>query len=368
MVIAVLKKTTEWQQREINGPYDLQTSLRYAPEYGALAFRTGVHGRSLREIKVNLPNPETHKVVKALELREVSWLSHNGVTVPSIEVAELAIRQRFLRSSAWCQGIVALCDSLRPELSISRDTLISLPWAIYSAGGLALYLALRESGIDLRSQHWELFSGDPGRGNSLALGRLLEDVHLTADNGWPSLPIIETEEGILSLKEIREEVQNRSVKVISLPFQRPGSGGFLAWCSAALVQTGLDAAVEWEGDGYCKPNVIASGHCCGITEGHKLFPPLTFLPFIDSDHLGSQRSVLNLKHPFSTWLLEKAPAIATRYPGLFKQLRSTLLDRWFVSSPEAIKALNKILDRLRNLHTSVHPPRTLALKSEDFRE
>lgn len=102
-----------------------------------------------------------------------------------------------------------------------------------------------------------------------------------------------------------------------------------------------------------------------ITEGHKLFPPLTFLPFHNSSALiPSFAPIINVNHPFSGWLLNKAPEIASRYPGLFDRIRADLFEiEWptFWSSN-----LNATLDRLRSLHPSVRPPKELVIKDEDL--
>jgi len=119
-------------------------------------------------------------------------------------------------------------------------------------------------------------------------------------------------------------------------------------------------------------SVLASkGDPLPITEGHKLFPPLTFIHFRETRLLRSVNvPVINMDHKFAAWLLERAPEIIKRYPGLFERIRSDLRQNWhwYPDSRDALNRLNASLDRLRELHPSVRPPKNLVLTEADILE
>jgi hypothetical protein len=369
ILIAFFSPTQEWKELEQirKDQGELRHTLIYDRDLSEL--RLEVTYQTANSIQrpfkyltsVQLP-ASLRNILASLENEDIDWLSHNGVgvTKKNREAPRLGVNP----IGAWTQGIIALSDSLRPELSVSRDSIINIPWKIYSVGGIALYRALGRLGMDLRTMHWELLNSSPSNSRQmLLLGELLEDRLLRADDGWPCLPIIETAKGIMSLMEIRDTIsREETVEIKSLPFQRQGYGPFLSWCAATLVQLELDASLEFTSGGSSPWRIVVSSASPLITEGHKLFPPLTFIPFLNSALLRVKGSAINASHPFSTWLIEKAPEISRRYAGLFGQIRHALTETWRTDA----ETLNAVLDRLRNLDPSVRPPKDLILKAEDF--
>lgn len=354
LVLAVFRPTQEWLKLE-KSAQRLETAIS-EDAYGSIqlivAFRKV--GANPSDVLFNLQAP-TEKIGKVIDpWSPRSWLSHNGVSVPTSKLF-LEIPSSNERSTVgWVRGIVSLTDSLRPEVSVSREQSRNLPWRFYSAANLAIHRALSSLGEDLRSRPSECLHMDH---QSFLLKDLLEDTLLHTDEGWASIPILRTSEGMRTVHEARDTAEHGSLR-ITFP-----ESDFLHTCGSVLVQLRLNASVIIDDTGrHLKSSIlVSSGPPQLITEGHTLFPPLTFLPFHNSILLRAPSSrMYNSDHPFSAWLLQKAPAIAKRYPGLFERLRSELLLYRFGN--EELDRLNGTLDRLRELHPSVHPPQDLVLK------
>src|SRR6185312_8140836 len=169
--------------------------------------------------------------------RKHAWLSHNGITVPA---KGQVLNRQGDSESAWILGIVALADSLRPELSVSREELLGLPWQFYSAMGLALYRALADLDKDLISNPWSLLRMYNPR--SISLRELLEDESLHIGGPWAHLPIIRTASGLRSLQEIRESVSHGAIEILGW---NPEERNYLSWCASTLIQRGLNVSVHF---------------------------------------------------------------------------------------------------------------------------
>jgi hypothetical protein len=375
LMLALFSPTKEWLElSELHrGVEGLTYVLTYEPSTRTLLLKIEAYTKAstnretLGTIDIQLPAGELPNILESLESKELAWLSHNGVSVPTSqsELYPKIVGDEVLYPT-WAHGVIALTDSLRPKLSISRDQIISIPWNVYSVGGLALYRALDNLDVDLRAGHWELLTQSPSRfRGALHLGELMEDKFLHADDGWPSMPIIRTDSGFMSLLEIQRAFNDTDKIEIFLPSNYHwGSRSFLDWCTATLIQLRLEPSVELMGP-WGEHRLFVSNTSHGpITEGHKLFPPLTFVPFLNSTLLRPKwEPFINLNHSFSGWLLNAAPEVSRRYPGLFGQIRSSLLGG---QPEESVQNLNTALDRLRELHPNVRPPKNLVLKEEDF--
>lgn len=343
----------------------LKMFLNYRDEHKVLhlelRFEQEAPGRGFSQV-IPIAVPLRDNLRDALDLLykdDLAWLSHNGVAVPTGQGFHLQGP-----SGTWAAGVVCLSDSLRPNYLVSRESLLPLPWKIRSTVELTLFRAMSAAGLNMRN-HWRLFMDSPDA-RELLLGELLEDEYLHIEEGWASFPIIRTRDASSkSLPEIKRAIEDGPVELSLGP-----SFNFLDLCSATIIQRELNAFIRfesfsmYEGFVYEYPIIsISAGEPLPLTEGHKLFPPLTFLPFTASKRLKSAYSpFLNVEHPFTGWLLEKAPEVARRYPGLFNRLRTDLL----VKEMPQLAGLNSILDRLRELHPSVHPPKELILREEDF--
>jgi hypothetical protein len=100
-----------------------------------------------------------------------------------------------------------------------------------------------------------------------------------------------------------------------------------------------------------------------IPRGLEIFPPLFFVPFADSTSLANNRRALNANHPFSRWLIDRAPVLHQTVPGLLLALRRALTD-YYHGNPA--KAVNAVLDRFREIEPMNAPTRSVSVKPKDF--
>ncbi len=355
MVLALFKDIT--QERALAAT---QALFEYG-RAGELRLKLSTNYKHGEQISIESPSRRFAEIMDLLDSGGTAWLSHNGIAVP---VLRSEFFPQVAMAGTWIGGVIALTDSLRPELSVSREDLRGFPWKFYSAAGLAFYRALSGLDVDLSSGYWPLFRMIGKR--RFLLRDLLEDEYLGTTGLWSFQPIIPTTLGLRSLQDIRGLVARGPIEIVD---PRDQGGQYLGWCAATLIQSGLNVSVKVnEASGPPKFQIQAeAGAANTATEGHKLFPPLTFIPF-DRSGLLRARMILNSNHPFAAWLIEAAPELSRKYPGLFERIRTDLAEEtnWFRHTSETLDRINTSLERLRELPVSLKPPRSLRLKEEDF--
>src|SRR6185295_3665375 len=97
-----------------------------------------------------------------------------------------------------------------------------------------------------------------------------------------------------------------------------------------------------------------------LFEGEKLFPPLAFVRFLDSKALRRQKSYVNREHPLARWLIDAAPALRDRFPGILDVLRSrifSLIGAGPDLERDIVGPINEALARLRDLDHALAPPK-----------
>lgn len=323
---------------------------------------------------LNTHEGKTGEALKLLGRKDHFWLSHNGVAVPTMQLDRWASQLRLSsivasRLSVLRIGIISLFDSLRPDMSVSRDRLRGLSCEIYSAVNLALSRSLRAAGEDLRATGTpNAFDALLGR-HHLLLGHLLRDPFIRGDGFWNYEPVVKTWSGFLSIQEIKNSIRGEKDGIIlQLPSPNDilyGHIGFSDCCAAALSQMCLNISLD--PTEYFSTYRAEEGSSAPILPGQMLFPPLAFVPFSQTNALRARQGSLNLNHPFSRWLLEKAVEINRKYPGIFDLLRSNLCKQTWSQEDwrKQLEAINRLLERLRKLDPSVRPPKYLDLKMKD---
>lgn len=306
---------------------------------------------------------------------EERWLAHNGIIVPthfgnnsdySVDFEYFHI----LSQNFWLRQLVILYDALRPNISLSRDRVMTLSWDIYSAITLAALKASRAfAGATFTLKDHHIFEETPGQEYFL-LGTIIRDP-LIRGGEWAVQKIIETEQGAKSLEEIRAELRKKPAVIVThLPdisstfYGDPEFGvSITEACAAALVQTGLKMYLRVAGkDSYY---VAEPGEAPLIREGQKLFPPLFFVPYEGADVFRYGSYALNQNHPFSAWLIEHATVLHEKYPGIFDTIRKSVAAPAYANEEE-LAELNAALDRLWVLDKRLQPARKMQLRLEDF--
>jgi hypothetical protein len=265
-----------------------------------------------------------------------------------------------LLASQGTWGVVWLADSFRPNVSVSRDLLLNLPLHVHSAIDFAAFRARCDAYRGKHVYPFEIlnhFTTPDG----MLLGSLLADPLMTSGGGWRSEPVFKTDAGRKTLGEIRQatakgyRLQLQNVRTPSW-FSRSEYTTFMDACVAAMAQIGLP--VELEQHSFNSEFFAVPGEPMKIEEGHKLFPPLTFLPFKNTKVAMNPQGILNANHDFAKWLVEAAPTLNQKYPGILKSIRKAVLNHSF-------QAINKNLERLTTIAGALRPPKSVFLSKTD---
>jgi hypothetical protein len=304
---------------------------------------------------------------------------HNGIRIPThwadadwpsnkINLAP----ERQLGTAAI--AAIGLQDGLRPNLSLARDRVKSWPWEVTSAADMTLSRALQR--LDKTAQAMapaSLLTVDSKVREYLTLGRLLSDPLLVDNGPWCEQKIfkIPSEPDYISLVEIKQKLKD-GTKVRIANLQDPGElndeyhpwGWQTAATALAAAYLNLTNVVK----NYSNEIVAVDVRSKPLQEGERLFPPLSFIPYVGSNILRSYRPYLNSNHPFAKWLIEKTPLIAGQYPGILEMIRSKLLTRSLYGGEKekVLESVNGAVDRLSQLDAAFTLPRRARLTEADF--
>lgn len=174
--------------------------------------------------------PARHRFV---ERNDFDW-SHNGIRIPWHQSHGPPVKLGRLRTKEglevqW-QAAVAMTDRWRPELHVSRDELLRMPWPAHSAANLALRRAIRRCGEDaielagLELYTASMFSRD------VRLGDLVDDVLLREAGGWRVEPLF----GAASLDELVAGPAPRSIDPALVPSPSTSARGDLPSTPSAV--------------------------------------------------------------------------------------------------------------------------------------
>lgn len=97
-----------------------------------------------------------------------------------------------------------------------------------------------------------------------------------------------------------------------------------------------------------------------------LFPPLFFVPYVESNKLRKGDYPLNLEHNFSRWLVENSIPMSEKYPGIFYSIKMHIAERLSYNKEKFAKNVNILIDRLLELDESFDSKQDIRLKVEDF--
>lgn len=320
-------------------------------------------------------SPQIKDYIKDTLANNSKWLSHNGIIVPIKIKKGYSGKNHFdfiTGNDFFITKVLALSDELRPDISLSRDQLKSLSWNIYSAIELAFWKGMepykKEDLPIIKS--WIQSSSD--KDDCFQLGNILNDPFIKVDGEWSAQDIIQTDKGQMSLHNILAELsgggsfQLTNLLNIDSLIKNEYGVSFSQVCSSALIQIGLSARLK-EVSHYTTHLIVDSVDTPILREGQKLFPPLFFVPYENSNLLRQYDSPLNQNHPFSEWLIENAVAINEKYPGIFNFIKKNISIGRYDFKDKIVDELNEMLDRLWGLDLKIRPEKKLQLKDEDFK-
>lgn len=306
---------------------------------------------------------------------KLHWLSHNGIYVPIKGKNNLKLEINNPIENSFIYYNLALMDSLRPDLSISRDELRGFNWNIYSTINYSFSKALSSIELPFPIINFDIFQRIYDHSNFL-LGNLLDDTLIAANNYWALESIFKLKNQPCSLSALRASILDNTEVLIENPLEvhKTYNHGdydsyhpsFLQFCKAALIQIGLNIEFDSESNKI----KILNENIPMIEEYSKYFPPLFFIKYDNENHLRNRNNPINSMHPFSKWLIRNTENLNLKYPGLLERIRVSIskeISSWGNKNIDVIiKEINNILRRLEDLNYEDKPKNNIYLKVDDF--
>ena len=301
------------------------------------------------------------------------------------------------RHSVFMQfvGCWAFADDIRLDLSVSRDLVLSVPWALASLIQLSIMRACEASGHPVARSMIELGAVPVGAWYQVpSLGDLLDDPLMLAPDGWLVWPVVAVEREpdesdrrqvsraferpvtYETVSEIQRSMPcGEATMELALPhFSSLASPAPALACgeivAAALARAALDVAWTEGEDGKWRYRVVGD-RPLPISTAEHLWPPLFMLSYVGSDSLRSANGPLNRDHPFSLWLLEAAVRMRDEYPATLTRLIRNVSDPYaglVDVIPGRVAVVNASLDDLRRRGFAPSPPVGATLTAGDFSE
>jgi hypothetical protein len=307
-------------------------------------------------------------------------LTHNGIVVPSRYRGDFGFDEELglERLGEWgnqsgiARGCIALTARLRPDVSVSRDELRSLPWAVHSAINLAMRRALRAQKVPARLTTGTSALNMAPFPHQPLLQEVADESFSARDGVWVTEPIVPVGRSRVSIEEIRRRCEKgQEVRLALTPtlYHWGGVRGmhepFWSLCVGTLLELHVELAVELTNK---RANCFARGvrDSTARTPRH-LFPPNFFVSYEGSDALKLGALPLNIAHPFSGWLLGSAERLALAYPGTLAGLRRTLMEHVGDDSTDStLAAISASAERLRKLDPDLAPAKAIVPTTDDF--
>lgn len=318
----------------------------------------------------------SEKFTKDIQQIKLHWLSHNGIYIPTKGKDNLKLEINNPIKKGFIYFNMALIDSLRPDLSISRDELRGFNWNIYSTINYSFSKSVSSLALPSLIVDVDIFKNIYDQSNFL-LGNLLNDPLLQSDNSWALETIFKVDNLEYSLVNLRSSISKKNKMFLEVPLEihrtynlgeYDSDPSFLNYCKAALIQIGLNTVF----DSNKKKIRIIDGGIPNDAEYVKYYPPLFFMKYNSKKHLRNRNNPINSIHPFAEWLISNTEILYSKYPGLLERIRISLSRQiiTYGSGKEninlIIKDINSILQRLIDFNYDDKPTKNIFLKKGDF--
>jgi hypothetical protein len=277
-------------------------------------------------------------------------LSHNGVIVPNNNFRGFNIRIGNTNEYQTI-GYIELSDKLRPNLSVARNDIISIPWSIWSSLNYTIRSNFPEGFDELKRINFINFTTV-----TFSNLELNEDELLMEKKYWPSEKIF-----LNNTQSIIEILQSKDNKEIDLFSRSNETESILRKKIIELYSTykitlykQLFYNKKYE---LVKKATIKESYLSLVKFD---YPPLCFCEYENFNGLmpqGHNQQILNINHPFSIWLIKIFSFLVTNFSNyLYILLNNT-----------DIAIINSTINKLRLLLPDTHKPSVdLFLTEDDF--
>lgn len=278
-------------------------------------------------------------------------MAHNGIMMSS-DSNNLLLSITDNRLSATI-GYVEFSDKLRPNLNIARDTILSVPWLLWSN----LNYTIRRNMLSKLNPLREIDFFENSIPVDLDYKELNEDMLLIDKRYWCSEPIFQNR--TLSLQNILHNNER-----INLVFVR--EGGFEQVLRRKLVELHADYKIELSKKRkmsgsfrLIKTSILKKHETEKVRKAN--YPPLTFCEYENFQGLMPERlnnQIFNINHPFSQWLIHAYEYLENNFSN---QLHILLYN------PD-LYIVNTTIEALRNHLPDLYKPAdNLRLTEDDFK-
>jgi hypothetical protein len=302
------------------------------------------------------------------------WLGHNGISVTThLEQEGLWQREPAMlwptRGEVLIVGAVCLLDELRPDVSISRDTLRGFSFGIRSA----LQLSVRRAASVPLEAPWREIAESLMKRDLIT--SLIPEHPTAAEVECDPLALQWRDERIIPVKpasnewstvdEVRSLAEQSPVR-LSLPriLWSPNredsipNRSFYHSLQLAIAELELDIELESLHRYSSSYEVtVRSANRPLRPPGLSVLPPFTVVPYEARDVLIAPRSPANLRHPVMEWFAEHAGTLSVGYPAFFAQIKRALASVATINyqpalekrriAADAAQLLNETIDRIR---------------------
>lgn len=278
-------------------------------------------------------------------------ISHNGILIANKNKNPLKIEINYSDSFPII-GYLELSDKLRPNLSISRNYIHSIPWSIWST----LNYTIRNNFPDEFSDY-KVINFLKNSNVTTSNFELNEDNLLLEEKYWAHEKLFHN--STVSIVEILEGANEFEVEV----FNRGSSPESILKKKIVELYSVYKISVHKKKSWNEKYHIIkkASVSKSGSSLFKPEYPPLCFCEYENFDGLMPEslnNQIMNINHPFSTWIIKSYQYLKDNYSNhLYILLNNT-----------DISIINATINKLRlMLPDSFKPPIDLHLSEEDFK-
>ncbi|WP_086839389.1 HD domain-containing protein [Amycolatopsis kentuckyensis] len=321
------------------------------------------------EVEYSLPVKDVIGGVAARRLAK-GWLGHNGVRVTTVmEEDGFPLQGELTFAPPTMIGHVCLSDDLRPDVTVSRESIRAISFDICSAIQLAVRRAAAQHlgvGCDDCAQK---AMGSPVFPELSYGGTAVRDIDadVLADE-WIKEEIVHLPSmGMVSIRQLRDIVKDSRVELrVSLTRWGDDFGGrarnFYTMLILAMLEREFSVELlRVDGTYYPHYYVISVRPLnCARPSGSSLMPPFAGVGYDSARTVIRSMYPANIANPLVMWFFENAVELYRDYPALFVQFRRALdnvanREGGFAGLKEGVKLMNAVMDRIRRTFSDLPP-------------
>lgn len=289
-------------------------------------------------------------------------VSHNGILIPNKGNSIIQFLDKRY-TDLIILGHVELSDILRPDLSIARNKIVSIPWKLWSHLNFTIRKNIPSEYSNFKKNNFLKNYSTPKI--KWHYDDLNNDEYLFNKNNWPSEKIFSNNyypkknEGYHSLIDIIDQNYN-----FNKTFMREGEITLLLQKKLIELYSTYKIALYKKTTEVNETLLISEGSITKNDNPSILnkpnYPPLTFCEYVNFDGLMPEKlnyQIFNSKHPFSKWLM-----------GCYDYLDSYYQNHLHILLNNTdLAVINMTLEKLRShLPESYKPEPNLRLMEDDF--